>query len=67
MVRLTHYPDDVCAWVIETWERGFMRRRNACSRWFNTREQAELFGRDHVKQFERSRNVAHIDSKSSSR
>jgi hypothetical protein len=44
-IVLLHYTDDPSAWIIRKWVRkGFLRRRTE-SKWFNSRDLAEVYAR----------------------
>ena len=57
MVRLTHYPDDICAWILESWEKGFPCRKNTVTHWYNTRQQAERAAQDIIRNHTAKRGV----------
>jgi hypothetical protein len=49
MVRLVHYCDDVCAYMLEHWRKGLFRRKDLKVFWFNTPGQAEAYARKMIK------------------
>ncbi|MBR9977758.1 MAG: hypothetical protein KFH87_06675 [Bacteroidetes bacterium] len=57
-LTLFHDTDDPLSWILRRWKRGFLGRRSAEVLWFSTREQAEDYARQLVRECEGGPRVA---------
>jgi hypothetical protein len=50
LITLFHDPDDFMSWIVRKWKRRWIGKKCLVSRWFNTREQAEHYAQQLVRE-----------------